>query len=366
VNDSYELDGLLDRYLSGEAAQAEEERLRSWMEDDPRRVQLVAAFRAMWADGSQFRRGTVLDDAWRRVADRIALEDSAATAEVSGLPHGVSSRPLPGRRRPVLALALRAAAIAAAALGGWLWHAGAIPPEALVATAWDERTTARGEFASIGLPDGSRVVVGPESKIRFSTSRRARRQVHLTGEAYFEIVDLGGRPFTVHAAHAAVRVLGTRFGVRAYATDTLVRISVAEGRVIPYPVDAIETRGRYRWFLKAAPLPSHLPELTAGMVADVGTGGDIHVQADQDVEGYLGWRRGELRFRDTPLTEVAEVVGRTFDIVFIIEEPHLGARRFTGLVQRQGLQSLVESLSMSMGLTYEINQRVVTLRRTDR
>jgi len=84
------------------------------------------------------------------------------------------------------------------------------------------------------LPDGSTVLLAPESSIRYSVqgfeSHRSR-EVFLSGEAFFEVVPDPEVPFYVFTEGLTTRVLGTSFNVRAIPGEKQVEVAVKTGRV---------------------------------------------------------------------------------------------------------------------------------------
>lgn len=92
-------------------------------------------------------------------------------------------------------------------------------------------TPVRGQYR-LTLSDGTKVWLNAASSITFPTAFPAgRREVSVTGEAYFEVARESNRPFTVRAGRETVRVLGTAFNVNAYADEASVNTTLEEGRV---------------------------------------------------------------------------------------------------------------------------------------
>src|SRR5262249_20816465 len=95
-----------------------------------------------------------------------------------------------------------------------------------------EVATSIGPRATIALGDGSRVVLGPRSRLSMPEHfGDGPRDVTLDGEAYFTVQHDAAHPFRVHAAGGDIEDVGTRFVVRAYAGEATVRVIVADGQV---------------------------------------------------------------------------------------------------------------------------------------
>jgi transmembrane sensor len=100
----------------------------------------------------------------------------------------------------------------------------------------------------ITLPDGSLVILEPETRLRFSSNfDEPERTVYLDGEAFFDIFRNEQRPFLVHTTQLTTRVLGTSFRVVSIDGQRDVIVSVRTGKVSVYPnhaVGAMDTRSR--------------------------------------------------------------------------------------------------------------------------
>jgi ferric-dicitrate binding protein FerR (iron transport regulator) len=81
------------------------------------------------------------------------------------------------------------------------------------------------------LPDSTEVVLNRHSKIEYAFSKE-KRQVTLTGEAYFDLAPDPGRPFEVQTGALTIRDIGTAFNVQAMEGGDTVLVYVATGEVI--------------------------------------------------------------------------------------------------------------------------------------
>ncbi|QRR03852.1 FecR family protein [Dyadobacter sandarakinus] len=98
----------------------------------------------------------------------------------------------------------------------------------------------------VQLPDGSSVVLHKNSSIqyprRFAT---ARREVSLTGEAFFEIIKNPDQPFFVYAHELVAKVHGTSFSIKADESDREVVVAVKTGKVSVFASADVNAR-RYQ------------------------------------------------------------------------------------------------------------------------
>lgn len=289
------------------------------------------------------------DRAWARVARRIGLPGAESVGEVSDpAPSSPGERGTapppedqrdPGRRPGAeerrfgpSPFWVRVAAVFVLALGGTAaWYA---VPHSI--------TTPAGEQRIVSLPDGSTVTLNAGSTLRHRRGFRilpglpsADRRLRLEGEAFFDVEE-DGRPFVVEAGEVTVRVLGTRFDVRARGwSRSGAEVHVEEGRV---EVSSV----------KSAPLRR---ELAAGESARV-TDSGIEALAPRP-GGAASWRSGGLTVVDLPLDEVLAELGVRFGIAVTLADDALGDRRLSIYYPALGsLESVLADLSTQQELRF--------------
>jgi ferric-dicitrate binding protein FerR (iron transport regulator) len=82
------------------------------------------------------------------------------------------------------------------------------------------------------LGDGSVVILNPLARLKYPRNfLDKKREVWLSGEAFFEISKNAKRPFFVYSNELTVAVLGTSFSVRAGQKDNLYQVKVSTGKV---------------------------------------------------------------------------------------------------------------------------------------
>ncbi|TGE20882.1 FecR family protein [Hymenobacter metallicola] len=108
-----------------------------------------------------------------------------------------------------------------------------VPPnQVAAATTWQLRTNSTRQILNFRLPDSSRISLHPGSSLRYRTALTGpRREVHLEGEAFFQVSKNPQRPFLVFTKQVVTTVLGTSFRVKAYAADKDASVAVREGKV---------------------------------------------------------------------------------------------------------------------------------------
>lgn len=227
------------------------------------------------------------------------------------------------------------AAVAMMAVG--LWKTGYLGNA--YAPAMREYATHRGERTELGLPDGSRVVLGAESKLWVATSHFARERVlRLEGMAQFSVAHDTSHPFIVLTRTSATQAVGTAFVVKAYPDDSLVQVAVTHGRVLLRPAPAPVGTG-------TALQRGDLGQLNASDVTSV--------EHDIDVDGFAAWTNGRLVYDMTPLRSIARDLERWYDLTVTIDNASLGDAHLTVAIDpRRPPAEALERIAEAMGGRY--------------
>ncbi len=337
----------LGRYLAGELPASELEELRRWIDASPDHAELVEQLRQLWAGEPRFGQSWDVEAAIRRV-----MQPAAGPARIIQLPAFYREDPRSAWAR-ARRLALRVAAVVALVAGGvWMLERRA-PDGSPGQIATSEVRTPRGQRAALRLPDGSQVMLGPATTIRYAVATdRGARTVDLDGEAYFTVTHDSTRPFTIRTAHGVATDLGTRFGVRAYATDSVVEVAVAEGKVSLAPVSADRSAGRVR--AEAV--------LAGGDLGTVTASGRLSAERGVDVARRLAWTDGRLELRAIPLRDAVVQLGRWYDLDIRLADSATGRRRLNASFKDESAAEALRLIAASLELRVDQRGKFVTLR----
>ncbi|WP_081713054.1 MULTISPECIES: FecR family protein [Bacteroides] len=205
-----------------------------------------------------------------------------------------------------------------------------------------EVATSFGEKKQLTLPDGTKLVLNSCSRVRYPHRFTGdTRQVELKGQGYFQVARNEAMPFVVHADKMKIRVLGTRFDIKSYATDELVSVSVESGKV---QVD----------------LPEAMMRLTAREQVVINTLSGEYSKRKEERE-IAGWIKGSLRFNSTPIRDVASELERIYNcrITFAPGQEMKGL--ISGEHDNQSLESVLKSLEYVNGIKYKKEGRNILL-----
>lgn len=203
----------------------------------------------------------------------------------------------------------------------------------------------RGGEYTLVLADGSKVFLNAESSLKYPVLFSGDlRKVKLEGEAYFEVKRNPEKPFVVDIGGMQVNVLGTTFGIRAYADEREIRTTLVSGRV---NVSA----GKQVYELKPSEQAVFDKQTEAVKVAAV------------DTELFVGWKDGRLVFDNCSLERILKDLGRWYSFEVFYATSAAKEIPFSLNIRKHEKFAQVLELMQSTGkIQFEINKNTVIVK----
>lgn len=190
----------------------------------------------------------------------------------------------------------------------------------------------RGGEYSLVLADGTKVWLNARSTLRFSYPFDSLRTVYLDGEAYFEVAHNAAKPFEVKTEENTLRVLGTKFNVRAYKEQ-------------PYQVTLLEGKVQISNGIDTEIL---VPNKQLNQPSEAKTYEVIPVNAKL----YSAWTKGVFEFNNASLRDIMCQLERWYNVEVDYATEDLKDIRFTGSILK----------NESLGYALEMIQKISDVR----
>lgn len=302
---------LILAYLSGEDVGPEkQEAIERWLQKEENQAEAKALFQAWELSALHAAKKVDVAKGLRSVKAKLGIEKAPSTVI---FPTWVK-------------LGIAASVIMAALVT--VWFSTDKPTQPISLTTLEDKT-------NFTLPDSSTITLRKGAMLTYVgddfLSSRKRREVTLTGEAYFDVQSDKEHPFTVRTHDAEVTVLGTAFFVKS-ATNEPTHVLVTEGKV---------------------------------QVAILATGKSYLLEADREITidsakttevktlnlNKLYWQTDMLKFEDDSLHTVFETLGREFDLPVILSNEQLRSCKLTATFRKQSLETILEVIAKTHPLT---------------
>ena len=201
-----------------------------------------------------------------------------------------------------------------------------------------------GEYR-LQLADGSRIWLNSESSLRYPVKFGLhRREIFLSGEIYLEVIPDTQRPFIVHTANRTIKVLGTRFNVRNYPTDSLWSTTLVEGKI---QIGHNDTT----YILKPGEQYTASRQEGRPQISSV------------NPALYTSWISGKIIFHNERLEEIIRQLQRWYDFEVFYTDPQLKGLHFGGAINKyNSFQVVLKYLERTADLHFDIQGRTVIVR----
>lgn len=215
---------------------------------------------------------------------------------------------------------------------------------------YTETIAPRGQKSQIVLADGTKVWLNSDTKIKYPGNfSRNQRDVYLDGEAFFEVSKNPHQPFVVHTSMVNVKVLGTKFNVKAYADENQIETSLFEGKInlsmnnssSGSPVEKEVKPGQSFVYSKT----------------------DHQLVVNKFPQDEInGWKKNQLIFKDDTFSNLVRKVERWYDVKVVYDEKQFNDRRLTvELYEGERLDRLMSIISLALSVDYKYEKGEISL-----
>lgn len=217
-----------------------------------------------------------------------------------------------------------------------------------------KRTNTTDKLLICRLYDGTQIHLAPNSSVEFPAKfAGGKRDVFLTGKAFFRVARNPQKPFLVYTGDIVTKVLGTSFWVNAADDNRSVEVSVMTGRVSVFQRDA---RNDYV-----------SDKIKSGVILTPNQRVTYTRQGQTFVTGLVEYpvviapeKSSEVApvvpfvFDDAPLGKVVARLEQAYGIDIILENDQLSNCLFTADITRQPLFTKLDLLCSALNASYEV------------
>ncbi len=356
-----EFKGLLDKFQAGSCSQEELRWLEKMFLDDKISESIK---NAMLDEIPDFRaQGSGVDTDYDRLFKSIQKVISEQKP----------TRPMANLRFNLVRIA--AIVVVAFLLGGTLSYF-LLRNESKATISFCEVTAPLGSTSEIVLPDNSRVWLNAGSKIRYSTTfNQNDRLLYLEGEGYFKVAKNTKLPFIVDAYGFEVKAIGTEFNVKAYKDDATIETTMVEGKVTLLHATENMIAGVYLTPNQKATFYKKKESLTIEVIKKIEAKKEglnyipesrLIITPRIDPRSIISWKEERLIIERERLDDLMELLGRKYNIKFEFKSDDIKRFRFSGILEDETLQQVMDVIRISSPIDYAIEGKTVIIERNDK
>ncbi len=243
-----------------------------------------------------------------------------------------------------------------------------------------EVSTKNGSRSKMTLPDGTQVWLNSNTKLIYSIENfaKGKREVTLTGEAYFDVVKNEEHPFLIHANNINIKVLGTAFNVKAYLGEKTTETSLIRGsvevtvndrqeKIIMKPNEKLiinnDDNGKPGKQDETGKLTAPLPKKKESLLKPQPIIELSHLTLyplDNSVV-ETGWVENRLVFSGETLENIAIKMERWYGVTIVIEDEALQNQLITGSFTEETVQQALQALQISTPFAFKMEKNIITI-----
>lgn len=210
-----------------------------------------------------------------------------------------------------------------------------------------EAIVPKGQKSEIILPDNTHIWLNSDTRLKYpSEFGSGSRDIFLTGEAYFEVTPNKHKPFIVHASHVDVKVLGTKFNVRAYVDDQDVETALLSGKV---NLSIDKGAGENTKLL-----------MKPGELVDYSKQDHSIQKSGFDADEVIGWKNNRLIFRDDTFDKLVKKIERWYNVQIIYDKTKFQNQRLTvELREGESIERLFKIIEKAINVNYRIDKQKI-------
>jgi ferric-dicitrate binding protein FerR (iron transport regulator) len=205
----------------------------------------------------------------------------------------------------------------------------------------------------VRLEDGTVITLGKNSRLSYPAHfQKNKREVFLSGEAFFDVTKDPARPFLVYANETVTKVLGTSFQIRAFENSQDVTVHVRTGRVSVYKqsriqMDDPETTGLLLLPNQKGTFNRESETLVKNLVPE-----PLPIAPITDTKKF--------RFDEVPVTEVFAEIEKIYGVQILCDHELLAKCIISTSIRNESLYDNLDVICRTIGGSYkEIDAQIV-------
>ena len=215
---------------------------------------------------------------------------------------------------------------------------------------YNELSVPYGKSFKLVLSDGTRIHLNAGSSIKYPVkfTNSTKRQVFLSGEAFFEVTKDASHPFVVRVNDLNVRVLGTKFNVSSYPEEDDVNTVLIEGSVALHE-NMSDFIAEDAVFLEPGNKGVWNPKSKKTKIEEV------------DTTIYTSWRQGRLIFRNTPFKVMRKKLERHYNVSIVNHNKILEEKTYNAVFDVESIEQVFQTLKEIYAIEYVINENNIII-----
>ena len=198
-----------------------------------------------------------------------------------------------------------------------------------------------GSRSQVFLADGTQVWLNAGSRLRYATDfGQTAREVHLEGEAFFDVARDTTKLFVVKTDKLDVKALGTSFNVKAYPDEEKIETVLISGKISISDATL-------------APNEKHVYSRKNNKIL---------IETTKDATVYTSWKDDLWRIESETLGSFAVKLERRYDVKIRFADRATQALSITAAIKNESLEQVLRFLQLTAPIDFTIDGKTVVLK----
>lgn len=208
----------------------------------------------------------------------------------------------------------------------------------------------KGSISQMILPDNTMVFLNSGSQLKFSINNNSgEREVFLEGEAWFEVEKNEKRPFLVQTPFYSIKVLGTRFNVKAYGSDEEIVTTLEEGKIEVLSSENFKMNGNK----KLKPGQQFVYNQLKKTIRTE------HVKTRL----FTSWKENQLIFINMNLKELFLLLERKYGVEIEVSDNIILDYHYDGTIKNETIIEVLELIKETLSIDYKIEGQNIIIQK---
>ena len=362
INDDVKM--LITCYLIGDIELERLEELKSWIAENKENEEYFTSCKDSWLISGVVSTKSLFDNTsmWERVQSHIDLEQADLLITEAADDNKFKIKRI---------LRFAAIWIAVFACGGLVSYL--VFRNQIVSNYRTEITVPYGTKTIAKLPDGSIVYLNAGSTLSYNQDfNKTKRQLHLSGEAYFNVATNKSKPFEVFTSTLIVRATGTKFNVKAYPNESVTTATLVEGKIDirkrswSKDDDGIELSPKqclvyYSEKAKKGNSIS-LPNQKTSQNQQGNDDDKFTLYKNVKTELYTSWSQDNWVIESEALRTFAPKLERRYNMIIQFKDEEIKDYTFSGTIRKETIEQFLQALKLTTPIiNYKIKKDTISL-----
>ncbi len=313
---------IINKYLTGQCTEEELIEVNTWMKESEENARQLFRMEEIYHLGkfNQYADGQRMVRAEKQLYKKLDDEKEK------------QNKILRMHRWMRYAAAIAAILVIGGGAGYWFYQSGT-DQQMMVAVANE------GIVKEVVLPDGTKVWLNNSAILKYPREfSEKERNVHLEGEAYFEVTKNRHKPFTIQSDAMRIRVLGTRFNFKCDKRCRIAEATLIEGEI---EVKGNKEEGQII--------------LAPGQRAELNKNNGRLTVKQVDAKMDAVWHDNLIPFQKADIFTITKALERFYDVKIILSPDIQSNKTYSGVLKRKAdIESVLKSLQNSIPIDYKI------------